>query len=84
MIPMTLPKIIFTALGGACSVIILLIASWAQSLEKRAETMDMRVSTIEQHYASIDAKQLADHELLEHILATLDHLTNQQQVQLGK
>ena len=47
-------RLLFTTLGGAASIIVLLVGSWASNVNAKQNAQDARITRLEQHYASIE------------------------------
>ncbi len=64
-------KLLLTGLGGALSVIVLLVGSWMQSMAAQVQILDQRTATMEQHYAAIQADLTSMKQDLQDVKDTL-------------
>ena len=47
-------RILYATIGGMFTILMLLITSWVNSVNAHADVVDIRVTTLEMHYAAID------------------------------
>lgn len=69
---MALSKVLYTCLGGAISVIILLIGSWMTGQNASGQIQDHRIATLESHYAVMDERLLDIQHRLQELKEQID------------
>lgn len=60
---MSLTKMLWTALGGALSIIVLLVAAWGRDINSRMLATEQRQDITDQRYATLltEMQDLRDH-----------------------